>query len=166
MNELRWSLFKKKQAQSERLSPTQGALHEAILRAHYQAMVWNNDKVPNPNILSPENYGWRKDGDEWRPVMTTMLPAPEAIIEMVKCGCVKQRCSTNRCQCRKAGLSCTELCACSDDDEPCENALQEDGDEYSDGNDESDNSYDNGVMMMKTTNVFVNCVIIILLRGD
>ena len=63
-------------------------------------MVWNNDKVPNPNIPSPENYGWKKDGDKWVPVMTTMLPAPESIIEMVKCGCVKQG---------KAGLTCTEL---------------------------------------------------------
>ena len=44
---------------------------------------------------------------------------------------------------RKAGLTCTEVCACSDDDEPCENALQEgDSDEYIDDNDESDNSYD------------------------
>ena len=43
----------------------------------------------------------------------------------------------------KAGLTCTELCACSDDDEPCENSLQEDdSDEYIDDNDESDNSYD------------------------
>ena len=143
MNELRWSLFKKKLAQSESLPPTHGALREAILRAHYQTMVWNNDKVPNPNIPSPENYGWKKDNDEWLPVMTTTPPAPEAIIEMVKCGCVKQRCSTNRCQCRKAGLTCTELCACSDDDEPCENSLQEDdSDEYIDDNDESDNSYD------------------------
>jgi len=90
VNELRWSLFKKKQAQSERLPPTRGALLEAILRAHYQTMVWNNDKVPNPNIPSPENYGWKKDNDEWLPVMTTTPPAPEAIIEMVKCGCVKQ----------------------------------------------------------------------------
>ena len=53
VNELRWSLFKKKQAQSERLPPTPGALREAIVRAHYQTMVWNNDKVPNPNIPSP-----------------------------------------------------------------------------------------------------------------
>ena len=112
---------------------------EAILRAHYQTVVCNNDNVPNPNIPSPENYRWKKDSNEWLPLMTTMPPAPEAIIEMVKCGSGKQQCTTNRCQCQKAGLTCTELCACSDDDEPCENALQEDdGDEYID-----DNSYDN-----------------------
>ena len=44
---------------------------------------------------------------------------------------------------RGTGLTCTELCACSDEDEPCENALQEDdGDEYID-DDEKGNSYDN-----------------------
>ena len=33
----------------------------------------------------------------------------EVVIEMVKCGCVKQQCSTNRCQCRKARLTCTKF---------------------------------------------------------
>ena len=142
MNELRLDLFKKKQAQSERLPPTQGAISEAILRAHYQTMVCNNNG-PNPNIPSPENY-WKKNSNKWLPVMMTTPPAPEAIIEMVKCCSGKQQCSTNRCQCQKAGLTCTELCACSDDDAPRENALQEDdGDEYIDDNDENDNSYDN-----------------------
>lgn len=143
VKELRWSLFKKKQAQSERLPPTQGALHEAILRAHYQTMVWNHDKVPNPNLPSPENYGWKKDDDQWLPVMTKKPPAPKAIIELVKCGCVKQRCSTNRCQCRKAGLSCTELCTCSDDDEACENTFEgDDGDDSGDDGDDGDDDND------------------------
>ena len=96
VNELRWSLFKKKQAQSERLPPTQGALREAILRAHYQTMIWNKDKVPNPNIPPPENYGWKKHSNEWLPVMTTTPPAPEAIIKREKCGCVKQRTMLNK----------------------------------------------------------------------
>ena len=58
---MRWFLFLKKQAQSEKLPPTQAALKEAILRAHYQTMVWNNDKVPNPELSSPETYGWTMD---------------------------------------------------------------------------------------------------------
>jgi len=32
-------LFTKKQLQAEKLPPTRGALHKAIARAHYQAMV-------------------------------------------------------------------------------------------------------------------------------
>ncbi|PFX28580.1 hypothetical protein AWC38_SpisGene6717 [Stylophora pistillata] len=66
VEDLRWLLFRKKQAQSERLTPTQASLKEAILRAHYRTMTWNNDKVPNSGLPSPETYGWRieKDGDD------------------------------------------------------------------------------------------------------
>ena len=114
-------LFRKKQAQSERLPPTQGALRPAVLRAHYQAMVWNNDVVADPDMPSPENYGWEKNDNRWLPVITKLPPAPEAIIQLVKCGCKKQ-CVSNRCQCRRNGLPCTDLCSCSDEEgEPCQN---------------------------------------------
>ena len=59
VKDLRWFLFRKKQAESERLPPTQAALKEAIMRAQYQAMVWNKDKVPNPDLPSPAEYGWK-----------------------------------------------------------------------------------------------------------
>ena len=65
------------------------------------------------------------DKDGWLPVMTTLPPAPEAVTQLVKCGCSKERCSTNHCQCRRAGLHCTDLCNCSDTEE-CENVREED----------------------------------------
>ena len=132
VKELRWFLFRKKQAE---LPPRQAALHQAILRAHFQLLVWNKDTEPNPVLPSPSDYGWAMENAEWVPVMTTLPPAPEAVIELVKCGCSKERCSTNRCQCRRAGLLCTDLCSCSDDSE-CEN--QNDDDQYQYDEDESD----------------------------
>jgi hypothetical protein len=81
--ELRWHLFKRKKAQSEKLPPTQGAVHEAILRSHYQAMVWNNDRISNPTLPSPENYGWKQESNQWIPVMTKVPPAPEAVFPLV-----------------------------------------------------------------------------------
>ena len=135
VKELRWWLFRKKQAQSERLPPTQDALSQAILRAHYQLLVWNNDKVANPTLPSPKNFGWTADENGWVPVMTKIPPAPDAIIYLVKCKCAKERCSTKRCQRRKAGLSCTDLCSCSDSRELCENLHDNDGDD-DDGNDD------------------------------
>lgn len=39
VKDLRWFLFRRKQAESERLPPTLAALQKAIMRAHYQAMV-------------------------------------------------------------------------------------------------------------------------------
>ncbi len=45
------------------------------------------------------------------PITTNVLPAPQPIIEMVKCQC-KTNCSTQRCSCRKSNLQCAELCSC------------------------------------------------------
>ena len=68
--------------------------------------------------------------------MTTLPPAPESVIEIVKCrSCRKERCSTNRCQCRRAGLLCTGLCSCSDHGEW---KNQHDDDQYQYDEDESD----------------------------
>ena len=54
VEELRWSLFKKRQAESDKLPPNNTALHQAILRAHYELMGWNNDYVTNPVLPFPE----------------------------------------------------------------------------------------------------------------
>ena len=35
-------------------------------------MVWNNDTITNPELLSPQNDGWRMDKNEWLPVTTTL----------------------------------------------------------------------------------------------
>ena len=54
----------KKQVQSDRLPTTKAAIHEVLLRAHHQAMVWNNDKVTNPELPSPQDYGWMMEDNE------------------------------------------------------------------------------------------------------
>lgn len=81
--------------------------------------------------------------DEWFPIMTPLQPAPDAVLHLVKCGCSRERCSTNRCKCRKAGLPCTDLCSCMDneEDEHCNNAIEEKeeiGSESSDDEEEVD----------------------------
>ena len=79
---LRWCFFfRKKQAQSERLPPTQAALSQVILRVHHQILVWNCDEVANPILPSPENFGWTADENGWMPVMTELRipPTPDAI---------------------------------------------------------------------------------------
>ena len=84
-------------------------------------MIWNNDKVANPKIPSPRGYGWMEEDNDWVPVMTTELPAPDAVIHLIKCGCIKSKCSTKQCQCRNADLSCSDLCSCSDSGNECIN---------------------------------------------
>ena len=140
VKDLRWKFFKKNQKESEKLPPTQAALHQAILHAQYQMMIWNNDIVPNPSLPSPEGYGWTLIEQHWVPIMTKELPAPESVIHLVKCKCAKMRCTSNRCRCKAANLNCTDLCECSDNDK-CENTV---GHEYmlteSDESDDSDDA--------------------------
>lgn len=120
--DVRWWLFKKKQAQSEGLPSTKAALLPAIMRAHYQAMIWYNDIIPNPELPRPEHYGWDLVDNKFKPVTTSFPPAPDAIIHLVKCECHQSHCANNMCKCRKNGLSCTGLCGCSIDSDECENA--------------------------------------------
>ena len=54
-----------------------------------------------------------KENGQYRGKTTDQLPAPEAAIEMVACGC-KSGCTTNRCKCKKNSLKCTEMCICID----------------------------------------------------
>ena len=131
VRELRWSLFRKNQAQSEKLPTTHAAPHEGIKRACYQENVWSSDVVANPQLPSPGDNGWKLDGETWLPVMASSPPAPDAVIELVKCNCSASRCSTNRCTCRKANLNCTDLCGCSGESELCKNRLGDEPlDEY------------------------------------
>ena len=79
------------------------------------SMVWNKGGVANSKLPLPRGYGWKSEGEckEWVPILTKQLPAPNAIIHLVKCGCTKLYCSTCLCSCPTSGLNCTELCSCS-----------------------------------------------------
>ena len=71
--------------------------------------------LPILNSHSPDGYRLKLDDEEWVPIMIKQLPVPNAVLHLVKCACVKSKCSSNWCCCRKAGLNCTDLCSCSDD---------------------------------------------------
>ena len=133
----RWWLFKRKQAQAENLPPTKDALIPAIARAHHQALVWYNDVVSLPEIPSPLNYGWSLADGIFSAVMTPAPPAPEAVTQLVKCGCRQTRCANNQCKCKKNGLSCTEFCTCSEEEDPCSNAAPS-TEAYTEDSDSSD----------------------------
>ena len=83
VGELRWRLFTKKtQLHYSRIREaatyTQG-LHQAIARAHYQAMVRDHDHIHNTPISPANDYRWEADGDHLVPVTTRDPPAPGTI---------------------------------------------------------------------------------------
>ena len=104
------------------------------MRANCQALIWSLESVPSPDLPPPQEYRWKLEDDQWVPIMMSLPPAPDAIIELVGCGCKTSHCPSNRCNCRKAGLNCTDLCTCSDNDIPCANQPE---DKYESDDDDS-----------------------------
>ena len=80
VNELWCWIFRRKQAEAERLPPTKAALIQAIKRVHFQSIVYYNDTVAYLNKPSPSEYGWREKAGGFSPVMITIDPAPEVIL--------------------------------------------------------------------------------------
>ena len=103
--DLRWHLFCKYMAESEKLPPTMGALKQHILRTHVQARVWGQAAHPKQVPLDPLQNGYHKDHDEGQlnPTTADVPPAPKAIIEMVRRQC-KGNCTSNRCSCKSNNL--------------------------------------------------------------
>ena len=99
--ELRWRLFCKYMAESEKLLSTMGALKQHILRTHVQARVWGQAAHPKQVPLDPLQNSYHKDHDDGQlnPTTTDVPPARNAIIEMVGCQC-KGNWTSNRCSCK------------------------------------------------------------------
>ena len=135
--DLRWHMFCKQLAESNKLLPTVGALEEHIKRVRLQSRVWYQATVMHQQPFEPLQFGYYKDTDgRLLPVTTRVLPAPQAIIELVRCQC-KTNCSTLKCSCRCNNLPCTELCLCdtdgectSDEDYVFENNNSDSDDDY------------------------------------
>ena len=114
------------------LPPTTEAAHQHILRVFHQVQLWYG------NVLDPEKWGWQKQhGNSLVPVTTLKPPAPENLLKLVVCRCIKG-CHSG-CGCVKAGLRCTLACShckgisCQNSPQPVaeeeEENLEEDYDE-------------------------------------
>ena len=97
------------------LPPTTEVFHLNILRAHYQACIWNHCMVPDPPKLNPCQCGWEKD--ESNECLDPMMfpggvsPAPQAALKRFSCTCISERTYT-RCSCTASQLSYSEYCSC------------------------------------------------------
>ena len=82
ISELRWHLFCKHMAESDKLPPTLGALRQHVLRVHIQARVWGQVSIAlqDPQLDSMQNGYHKKSDDQLKPTMTNALPAPQAVI--------------------------------------------------------------------------------------
>ena len=97
---------------------SQASLMQHMRRAIYQSSLWSNSTTPLTNKPSPEDHGWRKTENGWRPHWTDLLYAVNACREL-RCGCKALPLCTRKYRCNEAGLGsqvgCTTLCSCEGD---------------------------------------------------
>ena len=93
------------------LPPTRAAILPHIIRANYVTM-WDNSYLTDcPEPPSIEENGWNLlESRCYIPVKCSVLPAPKAVLELIKCGC-KAGCK-GRCSCSINSLPCIPLCKC------------------------------------------------------
>lgn len=83
------------------LPPTSEAMSFHSFRVYYQVQCWLG------NELDPPEWGWNKTETMFLPIKTTEKLAPDNLLKLVHCTCIKE-CSS-RCGCRKAGLPCSSI---------------------------------------------------------
>ena len=88
------------------LPPSPRAAFYHGLRVYHQVKVWRDLKDSD---YMPLDWGWKKDGQSFMPIMTDKEVGAEDLLKVIRCGC-KGSCDSNRCTCRKVGLCCTSSC--------------------------------------------------------
>ena len=71
------------------LPPTREAFIENVKGAHFQTVLWRTINI-DPRQLKPEEFGWKMDTDNksLSPIgLPDTKPAPDYILEMIRCGC-------------------------------------------------------------------------------
>ena len=92
------------------LPPTRASLLPHITRANFMAMRDKSYTTSGPDLPPIKESGWSEHQGAHVPVMCLSLPAPQAVIELTKCGC-KSDCK-GRCGYFKNGIPYTPLCKC------------------------------------------------------
>jgi len=126
MSAVRYAIWTSKMAntkltsapQLKTLPPTTYAFVEHVHCALFQAAMWRAALQPDPPDLNPIHYGWSLD--EASQVLDAILlppdvsPAPLDVLQLIKCGWASvSPCSTARCGCYAAHLSCSMFCSCN-----------------------------------------------------
>ncbi len=109
--------------QPEVLLPSSAAAAYHSQRVYMQVQEWMGTAAD----MSPEQWGWYKEGDKLMSMLTDKPAAPATLLEVVRCNC-RSSCSTRQCTCRKNGLDC--FTGCGHCRGSCENISHIDDDYY------------------------------------
>jgi hypothetical protein len=117
-------LFRKTNASVDVITPTPAALKQHVLRANFQTLTWDQCIHSTTTALNSNDFGYENGA----PIMTTLPPAPEEVLDLTRCGC-HGACNTGRCSCFRQTVKCSEVCGCED---TCQNSELDDDAVYDD----------------------------------
>jgi len=101
------------------LPPTEDAFQMHLLRTLIATIEQKQAHVSEPQIPSPELFGWKKEEGQYTPICMTKSSYPEVANNLSTCNCSKSRCSRN-CSCKKLKVSCCTACKCQGKPEKCD----------------------------------------------
>ena len=87
------------------LPPTSGAAKYHSLRVYLQVQEWKG----SADELHPTDWGWQECDEGFVPLQTSLPPAPEHLLKVIRCNC-QADCSTRRCTCKRHNIECTPAC--------------------------------------------------------
>jgi len=83
--------------QLELLPPIERAIYFLSLRVHLQVCQWRFLSLDYVDLIK---WGWQKYVDTLKPIKTDLQPAPEIILNFIRCKCrssTTNMCGTNKC---------------------------------------------------------------------
>ena len=116
----------------DRASRSSLKLH--VIRANYQASIWNRAILPCPDIPCPNSQGWEVSGSSIDVRWLGSKPTPEEVLELISCTC-NRSCLTSDCSCTAAVPKCTDMCTlqyeniASEEEKATNNTGEDDEDE-------------------------------------
>ena len=95
----------------QKLPPTDASATQHALRSYLQYRDW---ALLESQSLDPSQYGWVKSSQTFEPVGFEGEVAPAALLNFTACNCKTNNpdaaCNSNRCSCKRMGLSCLAAC--------------------------------------------------------
>ena len=91
--------------QPQTLPPTSEAAKYHSLCMYLQVQQWKSCAAE----LLLTDWGWQKSGEGFVPIQTSLAPAPEKMLCVIRCNC-QSDCHTMRCICKKHNIECTPAC--------------------------------------------------------
>lgn len=120
LNKLRVRLAKTKDTALAKLPPCEDTFAQKVLRDMFQTKRWMRAHEAKPDIGSPFDHAWKKEGDRMVPVYFLGKTAAEIISDLF-CTCNKREGCRAGCPCLDSYMPCIDMCKCQADPETCHN---------------------------------------------